>query len=47
MDRFFVDTGPAIVGDQGPPPPIQADPEALAATAANYAFEILGPPLTR
>jgi mannose-6-phosphate isomerase-like protein (cupin superfamily) len=46
MDRFFVDNGPAIVGDQGPPPATDPDPEALAATAARYALEILGPPLT-
>ena len=46
MDRFFVDNGPAILGDQGPPPAIDPDPEALAASAARYAFEILGPPLT-
>ena len=27
-------------------PAIDPDPEALAASAARYAFEILGPPLT-
>lgn len=46
MEQFFLDNGvPALPGD-GPPPLTLPDPEAFAASAARYACEILGPPLT-
>jgi mannose-6-phosphate isomerase-like protein (cupin superfamily) len=46
MEQFFLDNGVAAVPGDDPPPLTLPDPEAFAASAARYACEILGPPLS-
>lgn len=46
FERFLREAGEAAPGHELPPPGRPQDPEALAATAARYGIEILGPPGT-
>ncbi|MBW3592597.1 MAG: quercetin 2,3-dioxygenase [Actinobacteria bacterium] len=46
FERFVEEVGSPAEGDTLPPPGRPHDPEALAAGAARYGIEILGPPGT-
>jgi mannose-6-phosphate isomerase-like protein (cupin superfamily) len=46
LDGFFREIGIPVVAGEGPPEPVEPDPEEFARKAALYGCEIVGPPPT-
>jgi hypothetical protein len=46
VDGFFREAAVAAIPGQAPPPPTEADPEALASLMIHYGIETVGPPPT-